>query len=691
MKKTRYLYIVFLLISFLLIPKVKADVGDLRYQITDVIITEDKITFKGWAFIHQTHNYVNLYEVKNKIETNKLMATGGGQKILISACDDKNNNCLEKIVDGGFESVNYNFTYSLYTNHGGDFYDEYNGGPTYRDTNELMSCKTNNAYSNCYYRDLGFNITFNLDDLLKVGDNITFKIAVTNNDFEKKCNDGYITSLKCKSINGKKYTIYSDLTVVNQNVNNILNRSGNIVEITSSYENKVKFLAETALVRKINTTKLAKGIVAFSGDFDENTTYGEIDSTFLVRAYSKESLSGTILNTVGPGKYALHYSEKKICSTGQPNYGHWCLYGSTDSNDPIMGAWSSWVIPSGQFKIKIKNDKKCDVDTGEPESLSCNNTSNILSECKELSVRDKNNNSAVISVKQTGTIANLLSPKEIYNGGGIKFGILYYNKIQFDYISGSRNINITDIMNSRIKGTEDIGLENIKIGNISVGSAYIKKKCEQIKNDNSVETICLFHFTPQLVNEDGTITKDDIDASYDLGINNKYYLPLEYQSVYRLSGDLVNASFLDKNAAAVDSKNKNIPWYGTKWDRISLSDDGTCDINTYKLGPGRTEKEGSETNSSNRIMYNFIYRPINLENPFPNREAGLNWREWYSSDINKYRLKKSYSSSDYYKIELDNITVNKIKAYNKNSDYFTFDYNEFTNIMGKKIEVGGNG
>ena len=332
------------------------------------------------------------------------------------------------------------------------------------------------------------------------------------------------------------------------------------------------------------------------------------------------------------------------------------------------------------LKIKIKDEKKCPIDNENSKKLSCNNTTNIMGECSELTVSN-GREMTTVSIKQTGTIANLLSPKEIYNGGGIKFGILYYNKIQFDYVSGSKNISITDIINSRIKGTEDIKLENIKIGNINVSDTYIKKTCEQIKNDNSVETICLFHFTPQLVSEDGSIVKDNIDASYDLGINNKYYLPLEYRSVYRVSGDLVNASFLDKNAAIGDSKN-NKPWYGTKWEKISLSDDGTCDINVYKLGPG------SDEIIDNKIIYKFIYRPIDLKNPFPrNRIIGLNWNLWYTNDSNRYRLEHSYDNLE-YDIELNNIIINKIKKYNSSNDYFNFDYDNFIKDIG--LKVGGN-
>lgn len=688
MKKSRYLYISFMLMFFLFVPVTKADVGDLRYQITDIIITDKKITFKGWAFIHQTHNYVNLFKLDNSgKETDiKLVDSNGGQKILIVACDE-NDNCTEPSPVGGNSDPNYNFTSSLYSYDGGNFYSDYSVGPSYLEGR--MGCETNNAGSNCYYRDLGFSITFNLNDLLQIGNDFKFRIAVTNKDFQSKCGNNYsgIKTTKCQWINGEYYTKYNDLSVVNAGVNRIKNNSNDIVEISSSYENNVKFLAETALVKKINEKEEFDGILG---------PYGEIGSIFKVKKYSSESTAGNrIVNTLGPGKYILYYRYIDKCETGITNIGYNCYFGETEniSDSKVIGAWGSWVIPSGQFKIKIKNDKKCDVDTGEPENLSCNGTKKIISECNELTVHD-NEKSAVVSIKQTGIIANLLSPTEIYNGGGIKFGILYYNRVEFNYVSGSRDVNIADVINKRISGYENIYLDKIKIGNININSSHMIKKCKQIKNNDEhyTDTICVFYFGPQTVNEDGTI----IDGGTDMGINNKYYLPLNYYPVYRVSASLMNASLLDEVKAKDDSKDKNTTWYGSKWNEIELSSDGSCDINVYKLGPGSSGGSNSDYDSdytTSKIIYSFVYRPIDLNNPFPgaptNRMIGLNWNSWYSKDSNKDRLKNSYNNLD-YSIELDNSTINKIKKYNNSSNYFNFDFDSFISNTGLKIEEGGN-
>lgn len=61
----------------------------------------------------------------------------------------------------------------------------------------------------------------------------------------------------------------------------------------------------------------------------------------------------------------------------------------------------------------------------------------------------------------------------------------------------------------------------------------------------------------------------------------------------------------------------------------------------------------------------FIYRPIDLNNPFPNRNAGMNWYDWYNNSQNKDRLEKSYNKLQ-YQITLDSKLVSEIKKYNKN-------------------------
>lgn len=667
MKKAKYLLFIFI-IFFVGLNIVKAKCGDLIYEITKLNISDDKIVFEGWSFVHFTNN-------SRETKVYGSNRYGGGQEVIIVAENTSNGEkiYLDNMLYDGYSGSNatklkkYNFYYmQFFDRRNADVEKEYTTNYNHLtgryDSNSCNfkdhTCGAEECHQ-CLFEDIGFHIELEFSKLnLSDSSEYKFYIYATNNDYNDKYNRKICYGTD--NLKGKKSAIYYDNKYWTGSeiyiADSVKKGSSNKVKINSSSisKDKVYVTVEHGLPRVLNNY----GGYSTIGNYISNDEY-----VFRERL---EDYDCIYQYKCGPGDYVINVNRN----------------GTAPGDDKTAKIYRSWALPSGSTTLTINFvvTKKCPVDNEASKKLSCNNTTSVTGECSQLTVSN-GNEMTTVSIKQTGTIANLLSPKEIYNGGGIKFGILYYNKIQFDYVSGSRNINIRDIMNSRIKGTEDIKLENIKIGNINVSDTYIKKTCEQIKNDNSVETICLFHFTPQLVNEDGSIVKDDIDASYDLGINNKYYLPLEYRSVYRVSGDLVNASFLDKNAAIGDSKN-NKPWYGTKWEKISLSDDGTCDINVYKLGPG------SDEIIDNKIIYKFIYRPIDLKNPFPrNRIIGLNWNLWYTNDSNRYRLEHSYDNLE-YDIELNNIIINKIKKYNSSNDYFDFDYDNFIKDIG--LKVGGN-
>ena len=82
--------------------------GEVRYDITDFNINNEKITIKGWAFISCTQNYTEYNGGDSTIKK-----TGGGQKIKIRAIDENGNqvgNVVE--VNGSNTPRNYNFIVS---------------------------------------------------------------------------------------------------------------------------------------------------------------------------------------------------------------------------------------------------------------------------------------------------------------------------------------------------------------------------------------------------------------------------------------------------------------------------------------------------------------------------------------------------------------------------------------------------
>ena len=94
-----------------------------------------------------------------------------------------------------------------------------------------------------------------------------------------------------------------------------------------------------------------------------------------------------------------------------------------------MVLYASWVKPTGEFVIKVYNDKKC--KPSQPNiKASCNSSSSSFSStCEELTVKTNDANDEIkskanIKISQTGSITTILTPTNTYAGGGFKFGIM---------------------------------------------------------------------------------------------------------------------------------------------------------------------------------------------------------------------------------------------------------------------------
>lgn len=66
--------------------------------------------------------------------------------------------------------------------------------------------------------------------------------------------------------------------------------------------------------------------------------------------------------------------------------------------------------------------------------------------------------------------------------------------------------------------------------------------------------------------------------------------------------------------------------------------------------------------------YQFFYRPIDLNNPFPNRDPSTNWISWWNDNINKETLKLGYNNKE-YSVALSPDDMRAIKDYNKDMTY----------------------
>lgn len=337
-----------------------------------------------------------------------------------------------------------------------------------------------------------------------------------------------------------------------------------------------------------------------------------------------------------------------------------------------------------KFKYTVTTNK-CDYDPPEKTDLSCNDGINLQSVCNKTSIVLSDNETSVdVKIDQKGTVSNILTPDSLYAGGGFKFGVMYTNTISWDFVSNvtdnSVRSEVTKIMKNKLKDLNSfesqISLTSIKFGGEIVKPNLIRKSCTRTGEFNAgseITTVCTF-FLPNAIVDDftGKITYS-ISKGTNYGINNKYYVPLDYQdSKYRISAELSNMSVL-KDSAALGDSDSNKKWTGN-WNVKIDGDSCSLDIKS--------------------LYYQYIYRPIDLNNPFPNRNAGINWFDWYSIETNRARLREAYKNLQ-YSISIDKQLISEIKDYNQkqNANGGYFDWytmvNEESSFLRKYFEAGG--
>lgn len=335
---------------------------------------------------------------------------------------------------------------------------------------------------------------------------------------------------------------------------------------------------------------------------------------------------------------------------------------------------------------------KCSGDIDSPQG-KCNDTVDVTSQCDKQTIEwadgDKNNPEtniarAVTSLRQDISMTNILTPTTIYQGGGVKIGFLYKAKVtlkiigDIDYDGSSLTDNTKKTLKNKIVAALESTIGNPqttieadnfyftdKNGKIyNLGEANLEINCDQDSSGNVfdsngkvVTTTCKILLPKSKVNLGSGIV-EYINGAEGKGINNEFYTPIKY------NGELyLHATF--SGLSAIQSGDISL----NDWDAsgITIKYDGktnsssNCVVNTYPRF----------YNSDNQ-KYKFIYRPIDINNPFPNRNAGVNWYSWYEVPENKNRLESSYN---YNKLDYTMIIYNQESREIKNNyrdSYFSW-------------------
>lgn len=669
MKKKIFLFLFIIITSLSLLENVKAEKGNcgaVRYDVTNLNIRDEKITFTGWAFINCTQNYTDY-----KGNDSSIVKSGGGQKIKIRAIDSNGNQVgSEKEVNGSIvNNINYNFYCQQYyfQNEKSECEKAYNG--TFPSSGWNNRCTDGVAASQCLYQNVGFSITFNTSEWnVEDGTQIRFQIAVTNRDYQNKYNRSY-SNWETLSLNK---AIKPDIKN-NPNIEIVKNSSGESVKVIISEgifrDINGNYVVETSDGTKGSCTYVRKDYAHCKPYSWSDAVEGEVYkiSSSTIGAF-KNGYSASTINefkilgnttTYSPGRYIV-YVEKGWRGERKRYPG----------SDKEMVLYASWVKPTGEFVIKVYNDKKC--KPSQPNiKASCNSSSSSFSStCEELTVKTNDANDEIkskanIKISQTGSITTILTPTNTYAGGGFKFGIMYHNTISWSLVKQYKGTieDITKEMQAKLKENfvDGFGLKNVKFGNEQIPDDYFKQniKCQEtgsFTNGNTLTTMCIVYLPNSVVeNYTGKVTYKQGD---NLGLNNKYYTPIDWDSnkKYEVVATISGMDRLKESSVKADSKDKNKVWTGT-WEYTLNGSKDNCDINLYPL-------YGQPTGGKKNLKYTFIYRPIDLNNPFPNRNPGMNWYDWYNIERNKERLESSYNREQ-YSITLDSQKTSEIKKYNK--------------------------
>ncbi len=657
MKKSMYLIYLFALF-LILVPIVNADKGDIVYQIDKVSISDNYITITGWSFVHETHNYVSVYKLNsNGSSSNTLLKSNGGQKTKIKISNASGTK--ELVFEDEHENDNYNFYYQMYD------YDTYYGVNTYNDVS-MNNC---GSEGRCYYEDLGFEIKIKVSDILNEfssNESVYFYIAACNNDYGK-CSD------------------YDTVRVVNVNDNS------EFIDIQSRSSGKVKFIANGAKIQNLYLSqKFCNGGQEYPCS-DDYTVYGKtgtyyhilkngLNSSYVNGFYTEPSNVCTpypqnecfLQYTLSPGKFAFCIDVSTGADACDSYDGNgYCTSCKSLDNVQKLAAYGSWVQLDGQFIIKVKDINRCDPVIPSSGSLTCNGSNTYESTCDKLTVVT-DSGTVDVKIEQKGYISSVLTPETTYAGGGFSFGVMYTNSIKWSYYgsaaSGNLHTAVTDSMNNKLKNVvsyiSGINLSQISFGGKTIDSSFLVKKCSSSNTNidyyNKELTVsCTFYIPDSVLKANGLVTYSNGIGS---SITNKYYTPLDYNNYnggeYNIKATITGMNRITDNAAEADSRENGEAWTGIWEDEFE-----DCSINLYPL-----IYKGPDDSNDNKVVYNFIYRPIDINNPFPNRNAGINWYDWYSIVRNQERLESTYDSDNLeYSITLDNETIADIKNYNKNN------------------------
>lgn len=714
MKKVLYLSVLVITLFLILPSNIQARTYDISYEVTNMNVSEDKITFKGWA----------IYTNQNNI--------GGYSTIISIVAKDSHGNTIRK-YNGGGSGTNQSAYY------GESPYNAANGRNLYLGkcwrvpiTGDGRKCvpeayaacwKTKSLgdqeYRTCIYRQVDFNISFSIEELKAKFNNseITFDIHVAHNDScvvdRTQSNYAYLKDDGIRLYNAsKKDRQYSNFGLKCNNSPNAFTDSSKSLGVFKNRvtQNNVTKKGETV---KVDTNGVKYEVSGISSKAYTNASRNHVQTSNGTRYTGTNDqvfFTGrpiTLLDDWGP----------------IPNTSYQVDLYHVMQNGINNDAWSlgSWLITNGWIKLTIGEVKKepephnsCTTTVRQANSSSCNWNGNQAGSKSSTSTKYEQNTCKTYQTKvyfpsengyvgvcaregyydavkngvgyfesmlttdvifsQVGTINYYLSPYSIHSGGATSFAIKYDNTISWQYTNGGISYDsFYDCeavccglyCSSTCPRRYTVTSEQAK--RRSYGGILNKDQKSVENGEEIVETFAANDYDQDYLKSLNAasqirVPNGDIEGQWsgtNATINNKrwkdnqklisYYTYDIYDAyIDKESGEVNYTSnetqmYADKSANSsylYRPKNYFIPLdakTGVYTFEFSISDlstmrGGSSDLfkwtNTYSCGVNCVQRFYDEDDNG----YYFKYRPIDLNDVFPNRNAGVQWSTWMENE-----------------------------------------------------------
>lgn len=636
--------------------------GELVYDITNLSISDNYITFKGWAEINDYNNT-------------------GGQNVTIKIYamkkgDNNTNNWIaaDLTYHGDYNEALYNANcIKKPLTEGGGCYEPYSERP--------HECN-GNYDSGCVYDNVGFEAKFELKKLFNKygsGVDITFKIVVKHNSVGERSSNLGVFEENANLENGGTFN--------GQNYNVKL----------SNLSSRAKIVVTVGRVRSNENGSFAQG--------NSTAFYWENNKTYTIkgRGISTNNMTKKL------SMYQMYYTPPNNVSCNYKFDNSVKTY-ALDGNKCIGWAYATWVQVTGSTSIRleeVENPLICEVNVNK--SLQCENGS-FDSNCKE-TINAKTITiggeggcgggtatvKANVIIKQKGSLEFSLDKGPIYSGGGFKYSLIYNNEVTWDYDENGKKGCPQVVVGYWDEQSQSCAKKIVKSSDCDSDAEYdaiikqgMAQKYNGLKNSSAIVSM------PDSNNINAP--NDNDTGTWSCTANN--VTSWEPNTTLKASCTFtLYDAFIDKQTSNVVYGNyegdKYIPKgsmyftpikYPSGQFPIKATFSGLSSINSMKWNA--TYECGIECQQKLvEDKYLYYFRPISLSEPFPNnRTPGSNWIDWINDEDNKQRLLNTYATSNNleYTVNLTNTDIANIKKYNEEKNF------EGKGYLDNSIDINGN-